>query len=565
MADRTDFYFRQRVTEAELDLAFAQLERADRNLAADIGVRGILSGAVPAPHEPVADLTIDLTAPARAYDRLGQRIFFGTGQRVDCSMDHAGLPTDVPTAGEERWLGVFLRFDRLLSDPRTDGNSREVFFRRDESFELVVRQGPAAPAGRAPRVALEPDELLVCEVLRRHGQTQIVAGDIDTSRREVFVFATGDAIAVLGGGWRTLAPAVATVQAALDAADDELTRHFDGSGRRHGADQIDLAPRHFIASTNVQGALHELLDRLVSIADGTPGASRVGADAVPGRPHALAPSTVDAQLAQLLDWLNAHVGARSGAHHASAIGATPHRYIAAGNVQAQLEELVADLDARAPGAAGASRIGAAPAAGSPRALVASTIEAQLLELLAGVNNVEQYVVGGEWTYPSPRRRTILLTPDSGADATRTTTVLPGWVRTQVSFAGGVYFPLLARTADASWIWQLRLPAGAILRAVRALVRPGAARATLTSRMGLRLWSAELRFVTGGGPSAGRSSAEARDNGSIAVQALDVGALAEPIENATRVYYAQVNAGTPTASDLLYGLAVELDEIGPRTH
>ncbi len=41
MADRTYFYFRQRVTEAELDLAFELLEKADRSLAADIGVYGI--------------------------------------------------------------------------------------------------------------------------------------------------------------------------------------------------------------------------------------------------------------------------------------------------------------------------------------------------------------------------------------------------------------------------------------------------------------------------------------------------------------------------------------------
>ncbi len=73
MADRTNFYFRQRVTEAELDLAFSQLENADRNLAADLGIHCVVSGAVPSPHAPVADLTIDLTAPGRAYDNLGQR------------------------------------------------------------------------------------------------------------------------------------------------------------------------------------------------------------------------------------------------------------------------------------------------------------------------------------------------------------------------------------------------------------------------------------------------------------------------------------------------------------
>ncbi len=65
MADRVDFYFRQRVTEAELDLAFALLEKADRDLAADLNIYGIVAGAVPAPHSPVPDLTVDLTAPQK--------------------------------------------------------------------------------------------------------------------------------------------------------------------------------------------------------------------------------------------------------------------------------------------------------------------------------------------------------------------------------------------------------------------------------------------------------------------------------------------------------------------
>ena len=98
MAGRTDYFFRQKVTEAELDLAFELLELADRNLAADIGVYGIISGAEPTPHSPVPNLTVDLTAPTRAYDNLGQRIFFGTGQVVDCSVDLTGIPTEVSSA-----------------------------------------------------------------------------------------------------------------------------------------------------------------------------------------------------------------------------------------------------------------------------------------------------------------------------------------------------------------------------------------------------------------------------------------------------------------------------------
>lgn len=106
MADRVDFYFRQRVTEAELDLACELLEQADRDLAADIGIYGIVTGAVPTQHSPVPDLTVDLTSPTRAYDRLGQRIFFGTDQTVDCSVDLVGIPTAVSGPANERWLAV---------------------------------------------------------------------------------------------------------------------------------------------------------------------------------------------------------------------------------------------------------------------------------------------------------------------------------------------------------------------------------------------------------------------------------------------------------------------------
>lgn len=94
---------------------------------------------------------------------------------------------------------MFLRFERLLSDPRTDGNSQQVFFRRDESFEVVVRQGATAPIGAAAKVPLEPDELLICDVPRTNGPAQILAPDIDVSRRQAFVFAQGDAVEIVSG------------------------------------------------------------------------------------------------------------------------------------------------------------------------------------------------------------------------------------------------------------------------------------------------------------------------------------------------------------------------------
>ncbi len=267
MADRVDYYFRQKVTEAELDLGFELLERADRNLAADIGLFGLVSGAVPAQHSPLADLSVDLTAPARAYDRAGQRVFFGTGQTVDCSVDQNGLPTEVTAAGNERWVSLFLRFDRSLSDPRTDGNSQQVLFRRDESFALVVRQGPEAPVGAARRPDLEEAELLVCDVRRTAGQTQIFGVDLDLTRRQAFVFAPAGSVSVVAGLWKALSKTASSVQAALDSADALLVQqaarlagHLEAAAGAHPAAAVAVADADgLLKAGQVEGALAEIV------------------------------------------------------------------------------------------------------------------------------------------------------------------------------------------------------------------------------------------------------------------------------------------------------------------
>ena len=384
MADRVDYYFRQRVTEAELDLGFELLERADRNLAADIGVYGVVSGAVPTQHAPIADLTIDLTAPGRAYDRLGQRIFFGSGQTVNLGVDSTGIPTDVSTVGQERWVGVFLRFHRLLSDPRTDGNSQQVFFRRDESFEVVVRQGPQAATGSAPKVALVDDELLLCDVRRSAGQTQILNVDIDISRRQAFLFAQGTAIGIAAGLWKAITKTATTVQAALDAVDTLLFGHFGATASRHAAQDVDYPPHGFITSKTVRAALDELVDGLSSTDAAGAGASKVGIDALTGIPNALAPGSIRGHISQLLAWLNAHVGAGTGAHAATAISAVPGGFVASKNVQSQLAEIVGDLQAAIAGQ-GSALIGSLALGGTPRAVTAAVLRDQLLAILNHLN------------------------------------------------------------------------------------------------------------------------------------------------------------------------------------
>ena len=341
MSDRVDYFFRQRVSEAELDLAFEQLEQADRNLASDIGVHGIISGAQAVEHEPVANLTVDLVAPGRAYDHLGQRIFFGSDQNVDCSVDLSGIPTEVSSAGNERWMGVFLRFDRLLSDPRTDGNSQQVFFRRDESFEIVVRQAAEAPIGSAAKVPLVESELLVCDVKRRAGQTQIISSDIDASRRQAFVFAQGNTIEIISNLWQIIAPLSNSVQSALDSVDSLLYQHIGGNGQRHTAEHIDFAPVGFIFENTVQTAIVDFVNKISASLPGKSGGSIIGVQAAAGMPNALSAGNLTSQLASLLSFINNHMGATAGAHAASAISVSDSGgMLTANQVESALAEIL---------------------------------------------------------------------------------------------------------------------------------------------------------------------------------------------------------------------------------
>jgi hypothetical protein len=382
--DRLRFFFDELVTDGDMNLAFDQVEEADWRLASDLGVFGILGGAVPVPHQPVPDLSIDLTGPARAYDRLGRRVFVGAALTVGLEYDSDGTPTAVSAVGLERWLSVSLRFTRAEYDPRTDGNSQVIQFRQDETAEYIVRIGPEAPAGTAQRLPLESDELLVCDVIRRQGQTEVVATDIDTGRRQTFVMSAAEAIAAQPGLWQTVHPTAPTVQSALDAVDGVLTEHVAGVAHRHRAEHIDVAPPAFLTRPNVQELVTELVDALGSNA-GTPGAARVGAIGVPTSPIALPPGTVDTQLHQLVGHHNAHLTEPTAAHDAAAIRATPHAHIVASSVQGQLEEIVADLSTTAAGEAGARRVGVEPISGVPLPIPAGPVQGALGLLLAGLN------------------------------------------------------------------------------------------------------------------------------------------------------------------------------------
>jgi hypothetical protein len=352
MSARKNFFFRQRVTEAELDAAFDDLEEADHHMAGDLGFVGVLANAVASPHAPVPNLTVDISGPGTALDQLGQRIFFSGLQSVNVAQDDNGVATEVSAANKEKVVSIFLMFDRILSEPRVDGNSQTVFFRRDEGFKFVVVQGAEAAAGDAVAPALRSDALLLADVTRRFGQAQIAADAISTARRQdVFVIAG--------------APRSVRRGRTPEAVSDLLgfyNAHVGGTADRHAAVAIDYAGSIAWADggQNPATTVEAQIDKIIADLATDGGAAKIGAAATAGVPRALGAGSVKSQLDALLGFINGHLTVAAGAHAASAItyagGAawkdgTPN---AAATVEAQLNKLIADLSADA----GAARIGA---------------------------------------------------------------------------------------------------------------------------------------------------------------------------------------------------------------
>jgi len=96
MANRRYFYFKQRVTDAELREAFDGPEGAVWNLAKDMGVFGVSTGGSVAEESPVTGLRVVVDGPMIGYTQDGKRVYVSTDQIVDCSVDYLGNPT-VPT------------------------------------------------------------------------------------------------------------------------------------------------------------------------------------------------------------------------------------------------------------------------------------------------------------------------------------------------------------------------------------------------------------------------------------------------------------------------------------
>src|SRR5581483_11223158 len=96
-------------------------------------------------------------------------------------------PINLPSAGNEMWVSLFLYFDRLGSDPRVDGFGNPIFFRISDSFKFYLVQGTPAAIGLAIKPTLPGDNsLLLGDIYLRDTTTDISGPNLDFSRKQGF-------------------------------------------------------------------------------------------------------------------------------------------------------------------------------------------------------------------------------------------------------------------------------------------------------------------------------------------------------------------------------------------
>lgn len=384
--DRRTYFQGEEVTPAELNGGFDGAENADRNAFIDLGFVGIMSGLTVAESAPAA-LTVQVGGPGAAYDQGGQRCYVPGTQTVDCSVDSNGASTAVAVAGNTKIVSVFIKFARANSDARTTTETppQNVYFVNNESFAFYVVQGAEDAAPAAP--ALINDGILLADITRSYGQTQILNANISTSRRQDLTAVAGAPHSLTAG----------TVKQALAQLLGFINNHFAATQDRHAAADVDYAggPNWADGSANAAGTVEATIDSIIAriaATSGNDGSMAIGCKTVVGTASGQ-PNMAGGTLSTVVQALRLASNLWYTAGPNWLDGATNP----ATDVQSQLTKIVTDLgDQVGVGADGAARIGAEARGVMARGSVGSQLSA--LETnkaaLAGATFTGQVTFGG---------------------------------------------------------------------------------------------------------------------------------------------------------------------------
>jgi hypothetical protein len=289
--NKRDYYFKQRVSQGDLDQSWDWAEDADHAMMEDNTFTGIVSGMAVSESGP-PDLNVHVSGPATAYDKDGQRIYIADVDTVvDCSVDEFGVSTAVTTPGESRIVSVFARFKRNPTDPEVDGNSLTVYTKQWESAEYFVRMGSPS-AGTPTPPALLSDALLVIDLDRAYGQTSYQSSlNFNYDRREDWYRELGTVLTNIGTQtWGTAKAAITDLYQRVDVLSGATGIPFTPTANWHTGSPL--------VSTNVGAAINEIVSSLADDAGAACGSDRIGSEVITSGGITLPQGSIRDQLVQ---------------------------------------------------------------------------------------------------------------------------------------------------------------------------------------------------------------------------------------------------------------------------
>lgn len=377
--NRLDYYFGQKVSETELDKGFDYAETALRAVVAENNLTGVCYGL-----EVTAQLVPDMTVAVSAgggYTHDGNPVRLASPvAAVDLSLDHNSVPTAVAAPGNEKYVAVFLLFDRALSDPRVDDNAITVYFERAEYYRFKITQSAEAPTGTAVPVGDDPDAgVRLCDVLLTFGQSTISTGDIKINGREDVFTAQG-----WGGTPSPVNIREGTAREAFNQLQYAINLLYIGGSPIPASNvTYDGGAAWPDGTTNPATDVEAQLDKIVTdlAANTDPaGAKKIGTRSRTSGLLSITGGTVDAQLFELLGYVAA-AGSAAGVSYAGGGTWADGTTNPATTVELQLDKIVSDLAA----STGTAKVGGAAIASSPSSLSAGTLAAQISALLGLIN------------------------------------------------------------------------------------------------------------------------------------------------------------------------------------
>lgn len=256
---RSNFYFEQEVTQAEMDQAFDDVADEFAARVVEPGTWGVLVG-LEVEQQTVPDLTVHVNE-GQGYDENGLRIVHDASGGSDID-----LTSYVPaTPGDDVYVRIYAEHDTVESDPRVDGAAVPLNYRIADSYALSVVAGTpgAAPLPMSAKPAHPSGKVCLATILLSQGMTQITTSEISldwTTQYPTTTIDRHEGGVVRHGRWTDRpivfqrSPHVGTV---IDLAHNDIVAGDEIRGRRTCAEGPPDSTHGFQYRDRDDGALQE--------------------------------------------------------------------------------------------------------------------------------------------------------------------------------------------------------------------------------------------------------------------------------------------------------------------